>query len=285
MPDDERPRLAVAGRAYLVEGLLGRGDSSHVYRGRWVRRLGELVVLKVLRSLQDADLLQREFRVLQQLCASDARGAASFCGRLPQPIGFGPSRDAPDSRRVAVYGWHSGYWHTLEDVGLQHPRGVRGEVAVWLFKRQLELLGFVHHSGFVHGAVLPPHVLVHPRDHGAMLVGWSAATHHSSGDRLPAICRKWKHYYPDELLASRLATPAADIAMAARTVLAAASGGNFDRASSLPNALGKLLLAAAQAQHHDAWALIDQLEQVSRSCFGEPAYHPVPMPGWSITPN
>ena len=284
-PDDERPRLAVAGRTYVIEGLLAKGDSSNVYRGRWVRRLGELVVLKVLRSLGDADLVQREFTVLERLRASSAQGAQHFVGRLPQPIGIGASRDAPNARLVAVYGWHSGYQHTLEDVCQVHPRGVAGEVAVWLFKRQLELLGFAHRSGFVHGAVLPPHVLVHPRDHGAMLVGWSAASERSRGEPLKAVSRNWKRFYPDDVLAARSVTPATDIAMAARSVLAAVGAEGFDRAPSLPQALAGLLVEAARGLYDDAWSLVGAVEQVSLSCYGPPSYHPIQMPGWSLGPN
>lgn len=284
LPDDERPRLAVAGRTYAVEGLLAKGDSSNVYRGRWVRRLGELVVLKVLRSRRDADLLHREFTVLERLHKSDAQGAEHFVRRLPQPIGIGASRDAPDGRPVAVYGWQSGYVHTLEEIVREHPNGVEGEAAVWLFKRQLELLGFAHRAGFLHGAVLPPHVLVHPRDHGAILVGWSAATELSRGERLSAVSRNWRPFYPREVLANGGVGPATDIAMAARSVLASAGAKGFDRAPSLPAKLARLLVDAAGGRYDDAWALLDGVEQVSRSCFGAPSYHPIRMPKWSIAP-
>src|SRR5262245_16781209 len=67
IPDDGRPRINVGGRTYVIEGLLARGDASDVYRARWAMRLGELVVLKVNRSLRDGDLLRNEWRVLEQL--------------------------------------------------------------------------------------------------------------------------------------------------------------------------------------------------------------------------
>ncbi len=285
VPDDERPRLAVAGRTYAVEGLLARGDSSHVYRGRWVRRLGELVVLKVLRALRDADLLRREYNVLQRLQASDVAGAEQLVRRLPQPIGIGPCRDAPEGRWVAVYGWQSGYQHALAEVLQEHPDGVAGEVAVWLFKRVLELLGFVHRAGWVHGAVLPPHVLVHPRDHGAILVGWSATTALDGAERLPAVSGNWRQFYPSQALAGGEVTPATDIAMAARSVLAAAGAKGFDRAPALPAPLARLLVDAASGRHDDAWALVNEVQQVSLTCFGPPSYHPIRMPSWNIAPR
>ena len=51
VPVDGRPRLNLEHRTYVIEGHLGSGDACEVYRGRWVVRLGELVVIKVLRAV------------------------------------------------------------------------------------------------------------------------------------------------------------------------------------------------------------------------------------------
>lgn len=95
MPDDGRPRLHVGGRTYLLEGLLARGQACGVYRGRWVIRLGELVVLELLRSLADQDLLRREWAVLRHLEESTAQGAGSPRGAavvFETPATVNPSR-------------------------------------------------------------------------------------------------------------------------------------------------------------------------------------------------
>ncbi|MEZ4236927.1 MAG: hypothetical protein R3F59_12400 [Myxococcota bacterium] len=36
VPADGRPRLNLGGRTYVLEGRLAQGDSTTVYRGRWV---------------------------------------------------------------------------------------------------------------------------------------------------------------------------------------------------------------------------------------------------------
>ena len=275
VPADGRPRLNLGGRTYVLEGRLGMGDSTTVYRARWVVRLGELVVIKILGALADADLLRREWATLKALAASEADGADHFVTRLPRPVAHGLI--ASDVVRAAsVFRWSSGFVHTLEAVGVAHPGGVTGPVQVWILKRLLELLGFVHRAGYVHGAVVPDHVLIHPRDHGAMLVGWTVATPWSSGRTrpLPATSRRWSALYGG----SREATPALDIAMACRCV--ATVGGWHLPEGIRPDPIARVVDRGAGGRVDDAWALRDDLVAASAAVFGPPAYHPLPMPGW-----
>lgn len=283
-PDDGRPRFALDGRTYLIEGRLGRGDSCEVYRGRWVMRLGELVVIKVLRAPQDADLVRREKAFVDRLHASPAKGAEHFVGRLPQPIALGPVRIEGVERTVAIYQWHSGFLHTLEEVRRHHPDGVDGRIVVWILKRLLEVLSFAHRSGVVHGAITPAHALVHPRDHGAMLVGWATATACSGGhrDALPAISAAWERFYPREVVRDRWVSPATDLAMAARCALYAAGTMDFDDTKALPGGLGILVSGAAWGSHDDAWALRDRVDREAADVYGPPRYNPLPMPGWAF---
>jgi hypothetical protein len=272
VPADGRPRLNLGGRTYVLEGRLAVGESCTVYRGRWVVRLGEQVVIKVLTAMSDADLLRREWSTLKALQRSDAEGASHYVTRLPAPVAHGLV-DSDRPRPASVFGWKSGFVHTLEEVGHAHPDGVPGSVLVWLLKRLLELLGFVHRSGFVHGAVHPDHVLVHPRDHGAMLVGWTVATPWSPGQAqaLPASSRRWAALY-DEF--GRQATPALDLAMACRIVRAVSC--------SAPSPVERVLQHGLSGRAHDAWVLRDELVAASHEVYGPAAYHPLSMPGWRI---
>lgn len=283
LPDDGRPRVNLGGRTYVVEGLLGHGDASDVFRGRWAMRLGELVVLKVNRARPDLDLLRQEWATLEHLHRAHDPSSAALAARLPQPIAFGPSKWGQGSanrvgaeRWVAAYGWHSGFVHSLEDVRAAHPGGVDGQVAVWLFRRLLELLGFVHRAGVVHGAVLPPHVLVHPRDHGAMLVGWGCAQRRGAAS-VRATSRAWSSWYAGPW-ARPERSAALDIAFAARCAAEIASG--------LAEPVAALVASAqAGALGDDAWLVADRLKEASRAAYGPPGYHPLPMPGWNNRDN
>lgn len=270
VPADGRPRVNVGGRTYVLEGRLALGDSATVYRGRWVVRLGELVVLKVLTAMADADLIRREWDALTALVRSTEQGAAHFTGRLPQPVAHGLV-DGDRARPASVFGWKSGFQTTLTGVGDALPDGVPGQALVWLLKRLLELLGFVHRSGWVHGAVTPDHVLVHPRDHGATLVGWTVATPWRSGraSRLPAVPGRWEALYDG----SREATPALDVAMACRCVRQVAGW-------HLPSAVradpvDAVVRRGMSGREDDAWALAEALTAASKEAYGPPAYHPL----------
>jgi hypothetical protein len=183
-------------------------------------------------------------------------------------------------RLVLVSRWRSGFLHTLEEVMRVHGQGVEAKVAVWCFKRLLEVLHWSHSSGVLHGAILPPHVLIHPRDHGVMLIGWSTAvtTSHGGTARLPAISRAWKAWYPPGQGASR----SADISMAARCVLSASGASARRTGGTLPGGLAELFVAAARQEHDDAWDLCERVSARSLECLGPPTYSPLAMPGWSF---
>jgi hypothetical protein len=275
-PVDERPRLNLGGRTYVLEGRLALGESTTVYRARWVVRLGELVVVKVLSALSDADLLRREWDTLQQLHASTAEGAGHYLTRLPSPVAHGlVQSDQP--RLASVFGWKSGFVHTLEQVGEAYPAGIPGEAQVWVLKRLLELLGFVHRAGFVHGSVTPSHVLVHPRDHGATLVGWTVACPWSerATQKVPAKSRRWKALYDGAIEA----TPALDIAMACRC---AHHAGGWHLPKVVKKApVQRIIERGMSGSEDDAWALAEALTVASVEAFGPPAYHPLRLPGWA----
>lgn len=269
VPVDARPRLNLGGRTWVLERLLAHGDSSDVFAGRWVVRLGERVVIKV-QATDDGDLLRREYEVLTALARSRAPAAEHFVTRLPPPIALGLT-DEERPRVATVVGWRSGFVHTLEEVGERHPQGVKGEIVVWLLKRLLELLGFVHQAGYAHGAITPAHVLVHPRDHGAMLVGWTVAGR--LGQPRPAFPATWSKLRQGTTLGA-----ADDIRMACTTVRTVAGWHLKDAVSVGPI---DAVIAQGEAGCDDAWALAEALTQASREAFGPPGHHPLPMPGWS----
>lgn len=264
-PVDQRPRVNLGGRSYVVEGPLGTGDSAQVYRARWAMRLGELVYLKLLTAQADADLMRNEWTTLGALRRSRAEASERYISRLPAPVAHGlVTTDTP--RLASIFGWLPGFSHTLSSVEREHFQGVDGRIGVWMLTRLLELLGFVHHSGFVHGAVTPDHVLIHPRDHGATLIGWTLAQTHAGSPPLRGKPQQWKELYGS---ASR-AEPALDIAMACRTVARAA---RFEGAP-------REVVENGESGCDDAWSLAERIRAASRQTYGPPAYHPLLLRGW-----
>lgn len=253
LPADGLPRARLDEVPYRLLGRIARGEHGDVLWAERASRLTERVVLHVPR--RDAAPAERAWVALVALQASRAPGAPHFTLRLPIPVARGTLRD-DDGDEVPAYAlrYASGYVHTLEDVRRAYPDGVDGRHAVWLWRRLLEVLGFVHRSGRAHGAVLPGHVLVHAKDHGARLVGWSRSTP-----------------LDDEAVAR-------DLARAARTV-------RWTAARDLPGNLAALLDDVAGRGHEDAWALSERVAAEARTAYGPPRFHPFTMPGWTQTPE
>jgi len=272
--DSGKQRVVVAGRPYVVLGRLGQGDGCDVFLGRLDARLTEMVALKVLRVADDADLLNREWEMLGRLSSSSARGADFFAGLLPQRVTHGRLVTAGRrDTRANVFRFRSGFHHTLSQVIRAYPKGIDPRAGVWMWKRALEMLGWVHASGYAHAAVIPDHLLLHPRDHGVTLVGWSAATR--LGRPLVAGSSRARELYPDAVWRGAPPSPASDLTMLARSLLKALP-------PSLPSPLAGLLRRCADptaaGRVDDAWALLEQVTDASRAAFGPPTYVPFHMP-------
>jgi hypothetical protein len=210
---------------------LGRGDLSDLFLAERARWPTERVALKILRDPSHAARLRREAEILRRLQASDASGADTFTRLVPEPVAAG-------DRAMAVR-WAGGFRHNLAQVRKLYPRGVEPRVSVWMWRRILELLTFLHRSGVVHGAVAPEHVLIENGEHGVRLVGYGAAR--------------------------QAPPPGDDISMSARTIRYALG--------DAPGPMEELLREGDSAR--DAWELRERVGERARSLFGPPAFCPL----------
>lgn len=279
----EESDVRIGGLPYRVLGLLAHGESSDVFLAERTHRLRERVVLKILRAAEDEPFHEREWAALSALHASTAQGAPAMTRRLPQLVGRGEaSGSLPSPRPALVMRAQSGFVHTFEHVRAAYPAGVDGAHAVWMWRRILELLSFVHRSGWAHGALLPQHLLVHARDHGVAPVGWSCATRLSPSAPLPARSAAHRVFYPP----GARADVRTDLAMSARCIAFALGGDPTSGAvpGTVPPPLSALVRdVASRDVPDDAWALHEALAAVARQVYGPPRYVPFHLPGWPRT--
>jgi serine/threonine protein kinase len=274
------PLVRVAGTLYRPLGRIASGESTEVLLGERACPTPERVILKVLRARQDADLFSREHETLLALHASNAPGTSELSHRISQPVARGVL-SGDESAPVLVMRYLPGYYLTLADVERAYPHGAPPEAIPWMWRRILEALTWVHASGWTHRAILPPHLLVHPRDHGVMLVGFSCAA------RIGESSVGYPAEYADLVPSGNFDDTGirTDLVMAARCMLLAAGGarGTWTVPSRVPRPLAKLLEdgASTRSTAKNAWTLRIEVGVAAKESFGPPRYYPFMMPGWS----
>jgi hypothetical protein len=229
--------VQVADQAYQVHGRLAQGSRCDVFLARREAPLTEMVILKVAR--QEGESLQREWEVLAHLHES-----TDYLARLlPQPVSCGWARCAGRPRHpAAVYRWRSGFNHTFAEARAHYRAGVDPAATVWMWNRLLEQLADLHKLGYAHRGLSPNHLLLHPRDHGLIVCGWSR-------------CR------PD--------SASQDLVASARCVASLWGSG-------VPRALTDLVRRVPS--YGDALQLKRELQRVAREVFGPPRFRPFHLP-------
>jgi hypothetical protein len=219
---------------------------------------------KVPRLAGDNDLMTAEATALRTLWTDADPRYRAYAPRLIESV-----RDG--RKRVNVLERLNGFI-TLADVLRLQPQGIEARDAAWMWRRLLTGLGWAHRSGLVHGAVLPAHVLIHPEEHGVVLVDWCYSV--ATGTPLTALVAQHRADYPPEALAKQPATPATDIYLA--TVLMR----RLIRQPPAPIAcfLDGCLYDAPRMRPQDAWALLAELDEVLFACFGPRKFRPFTLP-------
>jgi hypothetical protein len=245
---------------------LASGDIANLYRTNDG-------ALKLTRDPADNDLIEREAVALTLL---RARGDTRFRAYVPRLLRGERQRD-PDTgvvRRASVLGWLDGFV-SLADVQDAYPGGLDPRDAAWMWRRLLVALGFAHRAGVIHGAVLPPHVMIHPAEHGLALVDWCYSAGPSGpGPLIPAVVERYRDWYPGEVFAREEPSPATDIYLAARCLTELMDGS----AAPLAAFARGCLLRQPSRRPQDAWRLLTELDEHLERLYGPRTFRPFTMP-------
>ena len=242
-----------------------RGDIANLYQVR-----GGL--LKMARDPADNDLMRREATALTRL--QDAVDPA-LLAYFPPLVATGQRDDARSGirRHVNLIGTFSGF-RSLADVRAAFPAGVDPRDAAWMWRRLLVAIGAAHRAGVIHGAVLPEHVLIHPAEHGLVLVDWCYSASGPAG-RVRAIVRRYQRWYPPEVLAGDPAGPDLDIWLATRCMAELIGGRAPGRMAAFARGC---LLASPGRRPQDAWRLLAEFDELLERLYGPRRFRPFAMP-------
>lgn len=257
-------------REYRVIERLASGDLADVYLAI---ADGSRYVLKIARPSGGNPLLATEARHLKSLVMRC--GDRRYREYLPRLIEtFIVPGDG--GRQANVFACREGFF-TLEAIRRRHPAGLDARHLAWIFKRMLTVIGFAHTCGLVHGAVLPPHMMLHAENHGLQLLDWIHAVR--IGACLAFIPTAYRDWYPREVLHREPVGPATDIFLAAKCLIYAAGGDPVaerwpdDVPQEMQRFLSTCLFAAPRMRPQSAWDLHEQFDELLVRLFGPPKYH------------
>ena len=170
LADGERPLIATPAGAYFRPTFLAEGELARLYRAE-LRRTGsdtlEPVVLKIARDADANTALRNEVTCLKSELLPEA---AQYAKHLPLVID--QFRSAEGNMGVALEALDG---LTLEQLRTRFPAGVDPRHVLWIFRRCLSALGYVHSRGVLHGNLTPAHILVRPQDHNIWLLDWTCS--------------------------------------------------------------------------------------------------------------
>lgn len=249
------------------------GDIADLYTAEDGKRR---LIIKVARHHDDNDLLRAEAEALRALTAID------------KPVSDGVPRLIDNF-------WVEGLWKREANVitgftGFVTAQQIRAKMkvdsrtAVWMFKRMMSLLSWVHHFGFVHGAILPPHVMFYPdndgksimdpRKHTVRLVDWCYSVKYKDRTRLSSWVPAWQDHYAPELLKKEHIGPSSDLFMAANMILYLSE----PLPQRLDKVLKKCLITDHSKRYQKAKLVFDEWTEAAIAEFGSPKWHSFNLP-------
>jgi serine/threonine protein kinase len=265
-------RIESPTRTYELRAPFAVGDLCTLHLARCGNRA---YVLKVPRVSSGGRLVTKEQAVISELRRQP--GHDHYAKHLPSPVESFWSRRTT----VSVFQYHDGLF-TARQIRQHYPAGVEGRQLAWMFNRILEALGFAHRGGWIHGAVLPAHLLFDTNDHGLQLIGWTHAVR--VNEPLQIVSRDYKPWYPPESHRREPATPATDIYLAAKSMIWLAGGKPLtgELPEHVPGKLAQVfrecLSPLSTQRPNDAWTLHEQFRERLQETYGPPHFSHLSMP-------
>jgi serine/threonine protein kinase len=226
---------------------LGAGEISEVHLARRIGSMPLLATIKLSSSPAAAAQYAHEAQVARELQLLDPDGAGPYFSRLlPDAIAQGAVEEN-NGLQALILRHPNGYWGSLASLNERFASGLDPRHAVWIWRRMLEVLNFVHKQGWCHGDVRPEHALVHPQDHAVQLIGWASASKCAAEKNKAAdLCRSARVVQVLFCGTSSPNLPGGVPAGVAQLVTSAASDENFCRSQGAEG-LDALLQAEAKA--------------------------------------
>lgn len=288
----EAAKNKVAAGTYGTEPTLELSSPRHHYVSGKPPQAGDLcdvytaqvdgkrkVIIKVVRHPKNNDLVSAEATALREI--HDHLDRTPLRAHFPVLIETFRIKDMVGAERQTNVLRYEAETFSLADVWKKYPDGIDPADAAWMFNRLIAALGKTHEIGLVHGAVVPEHVLIRPKDHNGILIDWCYSVR--TGEQIKAISPSRKAFYPPEVLQKLSATPATDLFMAAQcmTFILGGDVATGQLPASVPKPITALLRAclipAPKRRYQNAWRIFDDFKEILERLYGTPKFRPFTM--------
>nr|WP_221474449.1 lipopolysaccharide kinase InaA family protein [Planomonospora venezuelensis] len=256
---------------YRIGGVFRRGATAVLYES------GGDTLLKLPLRPADNDLVRREAAALRTI---EHEGDPRLLPYVPRLVESFRYRSDGTVRQACVISRVPDGFLTLAEIARRRsPLDPRD--AAWIWRRLLVAIGTAHRAGVVHGAVFGHHVLVHPVEHGLVLVDWSQSV--PLGSPLTALVSRHRDEYPPGVFAREPATGALDIRLATRCVAGLMGLGpdgahGTDRTGGsgrFPSRMRAFVRGSLLSPPRDAWRLLAELDELLGDLYGPRTYRPL----------
>ncbi len=166
--------IVVQGVPYFIWSLVHTGEHSALYEARFAHDHGQAKALvRIAHSERDNPFLNNEIRILDRLHRKVADKELGYWRYLPYVLG----RFRAGNRTGMVYRWCDGVTATDIRLNRLHKDGLDQRHMIWIYDRMINLLGFAHNRGIVHGRIEPDRLRIRPSNHNVILTGWGQAVY------------------------------------------------------------------------------------------------------------
>jgi hypothetical protein len=255
--------LTTKGARHRLGARLASGDIAEL------TELDGGALLKLPRRPADNDLMRAEAAALITLENAGERRHRAYAPRLVESF---THEDGAGVRRTANILTRQAGFVSLAEVRAAYPRGLDARDVAWMWRRLLVGLGWAHRAGVVHGAILPEHVLIHPAEHGLVIVDWCYSV--PRGTTIPALVARYRAHYPSEVTGRGLASPATDIYMATGLMLRLIA----DPPDALRRFAAGCSYDAPSMRPEDAWHLLAEFDELLEDLYGPRRFRAFAMP-------
>lgn len=240
---------------YEIIGSFDTGNLCNVY-------YDSHHVIKIAKSHNDNELLDREKTVLDifKECGTDI--LTSTTPKLVES--FDIRNVSKEKLRVNVLDYYKDYY-PLSKIKEKYPDGLDPRHIIWIWKRLLMTLGFVHKENIVHGCINLDNILVNPINHSVMIIDWCYSV--TSGSPLVLIDEKYTGYYTKDVFDKHNVTSSLDIYMVAKCIEDIINIDNCPK--TMYNTIKSGLIVNKSMQYKDAWEMYDLISDLGSHLYGK----------------